>query len=194
MTNRPTKRPANPYASNKTTAKRPFVPPKETWTHDMCVLNKINANVTPTKEELERLRLAGLGRKKLVFPSKNANFQEFANILVEKYPKLKDGGGFQLLRAIGGGGGVRSLDPIPPGIEGYSIPYLQESQCLGQAILYVSSLQANLSMEKQVNKRMKTNPFLAIVVQECDSLLLTLFYIIYIIIYIHCNFIRPLFL
>ena len=59
MTNRPTKRPANPYPSNKTTAKRPFVPPKETWTHDMCVLNKINANVTPTKEELERLRLAG---------------------------------------------------------------------------------------------------------------------------------------
>ena len=74
-----------------------------------------------------------------------------------------------------------SLDPIPPGIEGYSIPYLQESQCLGQAILYVSSLQANLSMEKQVNKRMKTNQFLAVVVQECDSLLLTLFCIIYII-------------
>ena len=86
MTNRPTKRPANPYASNKTTAKRPFVPPKETWTHDMCVLNKINANVAPTKEELERLRLAGLSRKKLVFPSKNTNFKNLLIFLWKSTP------------------------------------------------------------------------------------------------------------
>ena len=69
---------------------------------------------------------------------------------MEKYPKLRDGGGFQLLRALGGGGGVRCLDLIIPGQDGYSIPYLHETQCLGQAILYVRPLQANLSMEKQV--------------------------------------------
>ena len=48
---------------------------------------------------------------------------------MEKYPKLKDGGGFQLLQALGGGGGVRSLDLIMPGQDGYSIPYLRETQC-----------------------------------------------------------------
>ena len=110
----------------------------------------MNTEVTPNKEELEKLRQAGLGRKKIVFPNKNAGYTAFSEILMEKYPKLRDGGGFQLLRAPGGGGGVRSLDLIMPGQDGYSIPYLRETQCLGQAILYVRPLQANLSMEKQV--------------------------------------------
>ena len=116
----------------------------------MCVLSEMNTEVTPNKEELEKLRQAGLGRRKIVFPNKNAGFKAFSEVLMEKYPKLRDGGGFQLLRALGGGGGVRYLELIIPGQDGYSIPYLRETQCLGQAILYVRPLQANLSMEKQV--------------------------------------------
>ena len=110
----------------------------------------MNNSVTLNKEELEKLRQAGLGRRKIVFPNKNAGFTAFSDVIMEKYPKLRDGGGFQLLRALGGGGGKRHLDLIIPGKDGYSIPYLRETQCLGQAILYVRPLQANLSMEKQV--------------------------------------------
>ena len=66
----------------------------------------MNTEVTPNKEELEKLRQAGLRRRKIVFPNKNAGFKAFSEVLMEKYPKLRDGGGFHLLRALGGGGGV----------------------------------------------------------------------------------------
>ena len=114
-------------SAQKTYSKRPFIPPKETWTHDLGVLSEMNTEVTPNKEELEKLRQAGLGQRKIVFPNKNAGFKAFSKVLMEKYPKLRDGGGFQLLRALGGGGGVGYLELVIPGQDGYSIPYLRET-------------------------------------------------------------------
>ena len=67
----------------------------------------------------------GLGRKKLVCPNKNANHSEFSQLLEEKFPKLK-GGGFELLRCSGGGGGLRPLVVVPPGPAGYSVPYVKD--------------------------------------------------------------------
>ena len=115
---------------------------RETWTHDFYVLSNQKQSLTPNKEEQHCLMKAGLGRKKLVCPNKNASHSEFCQFLEEKFPKLKDGGGFELLRCGGGGGGQRPLVVVPPGPAGYCIPYLKEF--FSQAVVYVRPLQANL--------------------------------------------------
>ena len=96
---------------------------KESWTHDFCLLSGRDAQKTPNRDEMEVLRRAGLGKKKIVFPNKKTDHGELSSKIESQQLKLKDGGCFELLRAIGGGGGVWPLQPIPIGSSGYSIPY-----------------------------------------------------------------------
>ena len=58
-----------------------------------------------------------------------------------KIPKLKAGGGFELL-CCAGAGGQRPLAVVPPGPDGYCILYLKEF--FSQAVAYVRPLQRNL--------------------------------------------------
>ena len=116
--------------------------PLETWTHDICVLARCDENSTPSRERLEVLIKAGLGKIKLVFPNKKANHTEFQCFLEEKFPRLKDGGGIEILRAIGGGGGCRSLHLVQPGREGYPLSYIKER--FSQAAVYIRPLQTDL--------------------------------------------------
>lgn len=54
----------------------------------------------------------------LVFQNKNANHVEVCNFLNEKFPRLKDGSGFEVLRAVvgvGDGSGSRALHTISRG-------------------------------------------------------------------------------
>ena len=88
---------------------------------------------------------AGIGKMKVVFPNKNASHNELQKLMEEKFPKMKTAGGFEVLRAVGGGGGQRSLCLIPHGREGYSVSHLKER--LGQAIAYFRPLQADLNEE-----------------------------------------------
>jgi len=85
---------------------------------------------------------AGLGKRKLKFPNKNAAFQDLQKFLEEKFPKLNTAGGFEVLRASGGGGGQRPLSLLLPGREGYSVPFLKER--LGQGIAYIRPPQVDL--------------------------------------------------
>lgn len=116
---------------NEPNSKRPrlqgYMPltftPLETWTHDICVLGRCDESHTPSRERNEVLVNAGLGKMKLVFPDKKAKHDDVEKFLVEKFPRLNDGGGFEVLRAHGGGGGTRPLHLVPPGKDGYSLPY-----------------------------------------------------------------------
>lgn len=58
---------------------------------------------TPSRERNEVLINAGLGKMKLVFPDKKAKHADVLSFLTEKFPRLKDGGGFEVLQAHGGG-------------------------------------------------------------------------------------------
>lgn len=120
---------------------------RETWTHDFYVLSNMKQTQTPNKHEQVKLMKAGLGRKKLVCPNKNASHAEFCQFLEEKFPKLKAGGGFELLRCGGGGGGLRPLVVVPPGPSGYCVPYLKEY--FSQAVVYVRPLQVNLDINEE---------------------------------------------
>ena len=77
---------------------------------------------SPNRDRMEVLLAAGLGKAKLVFPSKKADHNEVQLFLEEKFPKLKAAGGFEILRASGGGEGQRPLTLVPPSREGYTVP------------------------------------------------------------------------
>ena len=127
-------------------AKKMFVP-KETWTHDFCLLGRQEENITPSRERLNKLLDAGLGKAHLSI-KKNASHEELACALEERFPKLKSGGGFEVLRAEGGGGGQRQLRLVYPGAFGYTAPHLKDR--LGQALAYIRPLQADLDEEPDV--------------------------------------------
>ena len=101
----------------------------------------------PSRALKFQLQLAALGRKKIVFGWKDNPFQVEAK-LEEVFPKLVNGGGFELLRS---GVPVQSLVVISPPAAGYSVPFLRDVSGLGQAIAYVRPLQRDLEMSIEVS-------------------------------------------
>ena len=127
--------------------------PLETWIHDICVLGRCDEGYTPNRERNDVLENAGLGKMKLVFPDKKAKHANVQSFLIEKFPRLRNGGGIEVLRAHGGGGGCRPLHLVPPGKDGYSLPYTKER--FPQATVYIRPLQTDLDespMSYQVHK------------------------------------------
>jgi len=140
--------PASPAPKSKKPKLNGYVPVRftslETWTHDVCALGKYDENKTPDRPRMEKLMQAGLGKMKLVFPNKKASHDEFQSYLVEKFPRLIDGGEIEVMRAVGGGGrgGQRDLHVVPPGREGYTLAHVRER--FSQVTVYIRPLQTDL--------------------------------------------------
>lgn len=117
---------------------------KETWTHDFFLLAMSNASITPTFQEANALISAGLGKKRLVFPDKNGDFNHFKEVLEQNFPQFNQNGAFKVLRADRGGAS-RPLFPIPLPASGYSIPFLKN--CVGSAMIYIRPMQGDLSTQ-----------------------------------------------
>ena len=69
--------------------------------------------------------------------------------LEEVYPKLKLGGGFEILRSTSNFGSLFLIDPLSCG---YSVKFLKEEAGLGQAVAYIRPIQRMLtsSLAKKV--------------------------------------------
>ena len=80
-----------------------------------------------------------MGEKKVTF-RKVADSAEVLAELEEAYPRLKDGGGFELLRS---GQRVKDLVLIPSPPGGYSVNFLKNCG-LGQSTIYVRPIQKDL--------------------------------------------------
>ena len=61
--------------------------------------------------------------------------------IMEAFPRLKDAGGYELLRATNG----RLLEVIPLPPDGYSVAYLKD--VAQQAKIYIRPIQKNLPLE-----------------------------------------------
>ena len=75
----------------------PFVV-KETWTHEVFWLADHLQNKLPSRTEKFQLQEVRLGRKSVVFHRKDQALA-FVEKLESVYPKLKEAGGFEILRS-----------------------------------------------------------------------------------------------
>ena len=87
------------------------------------------------------LEAAGLREKKVVISDVDCSTSEFHDQLVESYPKLASGGGFEFLRCIPN---TRDLELIP--FETASVPRLLK-QRVGNGRLYIRPIQKDLPMD-----------------------------------------------
>ena len=90
---------------------------RDTWTHEFFCLADKGQMAVCSKSFKIQLQQAGLGRKKIRFNSK-ANATEVKTKLEESYPKLIDGGGFEILQR---GLSPSELSIIPPPNSGYTV-------------------------------------------------------------------------
>ena len=117
---------------------------KDTWTHSFVCLSQTCDDRTPSCKEKAKLSMAGLGEKRIMF-DKNGKWPHINQKLLEAFPKLKDGGGYELLRTEDGRKTLILL-PCPPG--GYTITYLKS--VLNQAKAYVRPIQRNLTLNVEL--------------------------------------------
>lgn len=120
------------------------------WTHDFICLSKTTDNKAPSSFEAGELYRAGLGKRQLSF-MENGDSNEIHDEIMETFPKLKEGGGYELLRVNDVGGQRRELLLIPPLAEGYTVNYLKE--VIRQAKVYIRPVQRDLNLESSGTSR-----------------------------------------
>ena len=113
-----------------------------TWCHDFVCLSSTRATKPPSSLETADFIRAGLGRKQLTLFEGDGSFELHSEIM-QAFPRLHDGGGYELLRLSESG--QRSLQVIPSPSDGYSVTYLKE--VLRQAKVYIRPVQRDLSLE-----------------------------------------------
>ena len=57
-----------------------MIQPKESRTHDFCLLSNTEQDKTPSQGSLVALKEAELGRKRVVFPNKSGNFEHMKHV------------------------------------------------------------------------------------------------------------------
>lgn len=113
------------------------------WTHKFVCLSSTHADRVPTSR-LERLVLeeAGLGEKTITVPDITCSYEEFHHLLLAIYPKLDEGGGYELLRCR-----PQSRDLLLIGPRVSRSPKLLKRR-VGNGKVYIRPIQRDLSLEE----------------------------------------------
>ena len=109
------------------------------WTHTFVCLGSLDKEDIPNGKERAELQLAGLGEKELSL-SLHGSADDLHAELIMEYPKLKDSGGYELLRQ----GAGRHLEEIPSPRGGYTAEFLKT--VVHNAKIYVRPIQQALDM------------------------------------------------
>ena len=112
---------------------------KPQWSHTFVCLGNVDDQTVPSFLGKGKLAIAGLGERKVSFPP-GKGCKVLIDALEEEFPKLRQGGGFEILRCEG-----KSLRVIPPPPGGYTVDYLRGT--LNQAKGYIRPLQRDLPKE-----------------------------------------------
>ena len=114
----------------------------------MLLIKTVCFRNVPDPAERELLKRAGLGEKR--FPIEvHSEAQELYQEFLYHYPKLADGGGYELLRMNDG----RSLDVITEPSNGYSVEFFKS--VVSSAKIYIRPLQMSLDTEENVASQNK---------------------------------------
>ena len=112
------------------------------WNHDFVCLTSTMQSKPPTSFETGELMRGGLGKKQLTLFEHDGPSELHGEIMLA-FPKLKEGGGYELLR-IGGSGDRNTLQLIPQPAQGFSVFYLKE--VVRQAKIFIRPLQRNIDI------------------------------------------------
>ena len=111
------------------------------WEHTfVCLASKVQSSV-PGPIDRGRLMQAGLGERLLSFVESD-DAEMLHGDLLQGFPKLREAGGYELLRTCDRN--ARYIDVIPPPPSGYDVTYLKS--VAGQAKIYVRPLQKDLDL------------------------------------------------
>ncbi|XP_034095626.1 uncharacterized protein LOC117561984 isoform X4 [Gymnodraco acuticeps] len=139
-----------PYMGGRRTAGRQTLSGPahlHSYTHLFCCLEDKNAALVPNRYAKERLAAAGFGEKRLTFKGSHTDSNEFLEFLMDAYPKLRNGGGFELLK-ISGTTRSRHLIVIPCPNEGYYVRYLKDPQTqIGHSTVFIRPMQRTLNLD-----------------------------------------------
>ena len=121
---------------------RPGKRPKlNSWTHKFyCLAESEETRVPSSSMQRNELVLAGLGERKVTVADVDCSPQEFQETLLTVFPKLRKGGGFELLKCSAS---TRQLEVIPFSIS--NSPSLLRSW-IGTARIYLRPIQLNLDL------------------------------------------------
>ncbi len=117
------------------------------WEHEFICLASCGQLTPPSSMEKIDLIRAGLGPKKIPFLDFGEPF-EFHDEITSAFPKLRNAGGYELLRTQQHNN--RELFVISPPSGGYTAEYLR--RIVGQAKVFVRPIQKDLSLDPLVDK------------------------------------------
>ena len=118
-----------------------------TWSHTYVCLAQPDDDTVPDSRDRATLKLAGLGEKRFPIDVYSTG-QEFYDELLFQYPKLKEGGGFELLRVPEGGGKDLEVIKVPDG--GYNVEFLRA--VVHSARIFIRPLQKSLDLRPQTSQ------------------------------------------
>ena len=131
--------------------RRNFTPYKQTnvkqkassWTVTIVCLSNTNDIQVPCNATLKvDLINAGLGEKRTTIPDISCSKEDFYHHILSLFPKLKDAGGFELLRCIQNS---KTLQVISNKLNTSVVKSI-----IGSGKLYVRPIQKNLSIEPEM--------------------------------------------
>ena len=129
-----------PYGSSSSTRRGTNRTISKQWSIKMfCLADRNCVRVPCTPSSREVLIEAGLGPKTFSVPL-NSSGEEFREMILSHFPKLRDGGGFDLLRCIPNS---KHLDVISPSVA-QSARLLKAA--VGNGRVYVRPIQKNLDL------------------------------------------------
>ena len=147
----------SPYRSSASSKKRVRVTHKSTagrpWTANIYCLSSPFQMTIPTPKEKETLQFAGLGAKKIKFLMDEDEQTLYEKLTSDEigFPKLKKGGGFELLRCVSN---TKDLAPIRSGT--FNVKDIRSSLGSPQSKIYVRPIQMPLDTTPIITENVST--------------------------------------
>ena len=127
--------------SNLYRAKRQKIEKQVAWRHKfVCLAYRDQERIPTVDAEKEELYQAGLGENEIAFESLAISQEEFRALVLDHFPRLKDGGGFQLLKCVPNS---RTLEKLSMAVH-TSLALLK--QRVGSSRTYIHPLQRDLDL------------------------------------------------
>lgn len=145
---------------NPPTKKKAKVP---SWTHVFVCLARMEQDIVPDSSERAVLQIAGLGEKKLQFPI-DADSYYIYDELVASFPKLRNSGGFELLRTHDRSKVLIEIE-VPP--SGYTVSYLKP--VVHNAKIFIRPLQKDLPLDPANDEVSEHALYLVISCDNCNN-------------------------